>query len=45
LIEISVEYFIRGGIIQTLARLNGIVEVKLPPAKPEAYWVSASKAP
>ena len=27
LIEISVEYFIRGCIIQTLMRLNGIVEV------------------
>ena len=27
LIEISVEYFIRGGIIQTLMRLNGIVEI------------------
>jgi hypothetical protein len=27
LIEISGEYFIRGGIIQTLVRLNGIVEV------------------
>lgn len=27
LIEISEEYFIRGSIIQTLMRLNGIVEV------------------
>ncbi|PTQ76673.1 hypothetical protein C8R26_11572, partial [Nitrosomonas oligotropha] len=27
LIEISGEYFIRGGIIQTLVRLNGIVEI------------------
>ncbi|SDX20751.1 hypothetical protein SAMN05216300_12250, partial [Nitrosomonas oligotropha] len=27
MIEISGEYFIRGGIIQTLVRLNGIVEI------------------
>jgi hypothetical protein len=27
LIEISGEYFIRGGILQTLMRLHGVVEV------------------
>jgi hypothetical protein len=32
-------------ISQIASGLSGFSAVKLPPAKPEAYWVSASKAP